>query len=102
MKKILLFVGLLSLATSANADFVASGTITKFHVGPDDFAIYLKSTKGCPSQWYYSYRKETEPDTWKMLFDLALLAYEKRKSLSIFYSSADCNLKRFKAIDTIN
>jgi hypothetical protein len=102
MKKILLFLGLLGLATSVNADFVASGTIVKFHVASDNFGIYLKSTKGCPSEWYYSFRKESEPDTWKMLFDLSLLAYDKGKSLSIFYTSGDCNLKRFTAIDTIN
>ena len=102
MKKILLFVGLFGLASSVNAEFVASGTATRFHVGPNNFAIYLESTKGCPSQWYYVYINDTGYETWKMLFDLSLLVYEKHKHISIFHTNAACNLKRFGAIDTIN
>lgn len=109
MKKLhivfLLFVFL--VPSTSFAEFVATGKVIKFHVGLDssgkeNFAVYLQSSKGCPTGWYYSYNTYQTPNGWRMLFDLSMAAYEKGKTISIFNSSANCGLKRFGAIDTIN
>ena len=99
------------LIPAANAAFMATGKITKFHVGVDpqtnkeNFAVYLQSTKGCATGWYYSYNTYNSKMGWKMLFDLSIVAYKNGKTISIFNRSmnaANCNSKRFEAIDTVN
>ena len=103
MKKyLMLLFALLFITTSANAEFVATGKVTKFHVATNNFGIYLSSSNGCPSDWYYSYKKDMNTVVWKMLFDLSLSVYENGKTLSIFHTTAKCDAKRFIAIDTVN
>nr|VFK37197.1 MAG: hypothetical protein BECKSD772F_GA0070984_101212 [Candidatus Kentron sp. SD] len=90
------------VSTSTHADFVATGKVTKFHMSGNNFAIFLSSTRGCPSNWYYVYKNDLGIVAWKMMFDLALSVYENGRTLSIFHTTSDCNEKRFTAIDTVN
>nr|VFK37892.1 MAG: hypothetical protein BECKTC1821D_GA0114238_100295 [Candidatus Kentron sp. TC] len=103
MKKLMALVFAVMVSTSAHADFVATGKVTKFHMSGDNFAIFLSSTSGCPSNWYYVYQYDMDSIlAWKMLFDLALSVYENGKTLSIFHTTSDCSEQSFVAIDTVN
>nr|VFK35612.1 MAG: hypothetical protein BECKMB1821I_GA0114274_11317 [Candidatus Kentron sp. MB]VFK77410.1 MAG: hypothetical protein BECKMB1821H_GA0114242_11347 [Candidatus Kentron sp. MB] len=85
------------------SEFVAKGKITGVRVADDDLKILLSSTEGCPSGWYSARENNIGLLSWKMMFDLALSAYENNKTVSIFYRTPECREKKklFIALEVV-
>ena len=102
--KLILTIMVALFSATVSADFLATGTVTKFHVGPNNFSVYLSSSTGCPSNWYYVYNTDLDSTAYLLLHSIALTAYMKGKTISIFAGNParTCAEQRFNAIDTLN
>lgn len=93
MKRLFLSLIMFSVSTLSFADNVATGTITKYGVGKNNFHVYIQAIAGspCNSGYFYSYIGDTDSFTWKALQETALNAYTNNKQVTIYDNTVLCN-----------
>ena len=103
-RKLILSIIAALFSTNVFAEFLATGIVSRFHVAPNNFAVYLSSSAGCPSNWYYVYNTDINSNEYFLLYSVAMTAYTKGKTVSIFAinPARTCADQKFNAIDTVN